>query len=171
MAPAADFAWSDDAMRATFVLSNAVPQRQSVNAGVWAVLERAVRGLAADSDAAYVFTGPLFESASETIGPGRVAVPSHTYKVILVIEGEDKWMYAAIVPNADVAAASLGDLMTTVDEVESRTGLDFFSALPDELERQLESSAATGWSVPAARAFQSTSAMARPSRPAAPPSR
>jgi hypothetical protein len=33
--------------------------------------------------------------------------------------------------------------MTTVNEVERRTGLDFFSALPDEEERQLESEVAS----------------------------
>jgi hypothetical protein len=50
-------------------------------------------------------------------------------------------MLAAIVPNADIIAR-FDDLMTTVDEVELRTGLDFFAALPDEQEQQLESDAA-----------------------------
>jgi endonuclease G len=126
-------------MHATFVLSNAVPQRQRINAVVWAQLERTVRRIAADSDAVYVFTGPLFDSVPQTIGPGRVAVPSHTYKVVLVIDGDRKRALAAIVPNADSTEERLADFLTTVDEVERRTGLDFFAALPDEEERQLES--------------------------------
>ena len=47
MAPAADFAWSEAAIRSTFVLSNAVPLLQSVNAGPLARIESAVRRLAA----------------------------------------------------------------------------------------------------------------------------
>jgi endonuclease G len=139
MAPAADFAWSDDAVRATFVLSNVVPQKQRVNAGVWAQLERVVRRIAADSDAVYIFTGPLFDSAPETIGRGRVAVPSHTFKVVLTIRGDQKSMLAAIVPNDDATGGSLHRFLTTVDQVERRTGLDFFADLPDDQERQLES--------------------------------
>ena len=62
MAPAADFAWSGESIRATFLLSNAVPQLQRVNAGAWSRLEAVVRRIAAQSDAAYIFTGPIFDS-------------------------------------------------------------------------------------------------------------
>jgi endonuclease G len=155
MAPAADFAWSDDAMRATFLLSNAVPQNQRVNAGVWAQLERVVRRVAHDADAVYVFTGPLFDSVPETIGLGAVAVPSHTFKVVLVIQRDRKWMFAAIVPNADLASAPLGTFTTTVDEVERRTGLDFFAELPDEQEEQLEAASRSEPQLAAVRLNQS----------------
>jgi endonuclease G len=82
LAPAADFAFSDDAIRATFLLSNAVPQTQRVNAGRWAQVEAAVRRIARQADRVYVFTGVLLEGEARAIGPGRVAVPSHTFKVI-----------------------------------------------------------------------------------------
>jgi DNA/RNA non-specific endonuclease len=49
MAPAADFAFSQASIRSTFLLSNAVPQRQAVNQGRWAQLETAVRRIAAAS--------------------------------------------------------------------------------------------------------------------------
>lgn len=141
MAPATDFAWSDEAIRSTFVLSNAVPQHQSVNAGVWTRLEMAARRIAADSEAVYVFTGPIFESAdTEFIGQGKVAVPSHTYKVILALQGDRRAMYAAIVPNTADVKGPLDRFATSVDEVEHRTGLDFFAALEDSEERRLESS-------------------------------
>jgi endonuclease G len=138
MAPAADFVRSADAIRATFLLSNAVPQDQRVNAGVWAQLERSVRRVAAASEAIYVFTGPVFESEPRTIGPGRVAVPDQTWKVVLAIQGQAACMFAATVPNSANQGAP-GEFLTTVDEVERRTGLDFFAALPDEIERDLES--------------------------------
>ena len=140
LAPAADFAWSPEAIRATFLLSNAIPQYQRVNAGTWAQLEAAVRDLASRSDSVYVFTGVLFDSAQpRLIGPGRVAVPSQTFKVILAVQGSRKTMYAAIVPNAADGTAPLSQLTTTVAEVELRTGLDFCAALEEEEERRLES--------------------------------
>jgi endonuclease G len=138
MAPAADFTGSAEAVRATFLLSNTVPQHQKVNAGVWAQLERGIRRAAAEARTAWVFTGPLFESAPQTIGSGEVAVPSHTWKVVLLIDGESTRMIAAIVPKADIALGSVVDFLTTVDEVERRAGLDFFAALPDDLEQKLE---------------------------------
>jgi len=90
MAPAADFAWSEEAIRATYVLSNVVPQYRNPNAGRWSQLEAAVRRLAAVSDSVHVFTGPIFDTSDpEVIGAGRVAVPSHVYKVVLAVKGVD----------------------------------------------------------------------------------
>ncbi|MDX2149602.1 MAG: DNA/RNA non-specific endonuclease, partial [Bryobacteraceae bacterium] len=142
LAPAADFAWSPDAIRATFLLSNAVPQNQSVNAGAWARLEAAVRSLAAHADAVYVFSGPIFEGETQTIGDNAVAVPSHCFKAVLVLQNGQRRMYAAIVPNAPALKTPLPHFLTTVDEIEARTGLDLFPALDDEEERILESTLA-----------------------------
>lgn len=75
--PARDLSYSQESLRATFLLSNAAPQNPSLNAGRWRQLEAAVRALAASSDAIYVVTGTLFDAfESPTIGPNRVAVPS-----------------------------------------------------------------------------------------------
>ena len=140
MVPAEDFSWSDEAIRSTYVLSNAVPQLQSVNAGVWRELELAIREIAARSDATYVVTGPIYVGREiESIGAGQVAVPTHFFKAVLALEGAHKTMYAAIVPNAPSSRRrSLDEFTVTVQEVERQTGLDLFSALDDEQERQLE---------------------------------
>ncbi|MDX2149947.1 MAG: DNA/RNA non-specific endonuclease [Bryobacteraceae bacterium] len=138
LAPAADFAWSPDALRATFLLSYAVPKLQSVYAGVLSRLEAAVRSLAAHADAVYVFTGPIFEGELATIGEGRVAVPSHLFKAVLVVRNGTSRMLAAIVPNAPSPKAPLAHFLTTVDDIEARTRLDLFSALDDQEEQALE---------------------------------
>ena len=128
LAPAEDLAWSDEAMRSTYVLSNVTPQLQSVNAGVWRELEIAVRTIANRSEATYVITGPIFASPEvETIGEGQVAVPTHTFKVVLTPEEGCLSMFAAIVPNAASArGGSLEEFTTTVEDVERQTGLGFF---------------------------------------------
>jgi len=145
LAPAADFAWSPIALQATYVLSNVVPQLQCVNAGAWAFVERTVRALAAVSDSVYVFSGPLFQDrVAERIGAGRVVVPSHFYKVALAVQGPQKLLLAAIVPNQKLGRHAYATAFTTVDEVERQTGLDFFSALEDEEENTLEATAYGG---------------------------
>jgi endonuclease G len=138
LVPAADFS-SPEAVRATFLLSNAVPQTPSVNTGLWRRLENAVRRAARTADRVHVFTGTLFEGERKTIGPGQVAVPSHTYKVVLLIQGDSAAMFAAIVPNHENVSGSLDQFTVTVDEIEHRTGLDFFSELDDAIENDLES--------------------------------
>ncbi len=137
LVPAADGAWSEESMRATFLLSNAAPQYQPMNAGPWKAVEARVRKLAADSDALYVFTGPIFEGEVQRIGRGQVAVPTHFYKVVLALRGESKSMFAVIVPNTPLVG-SAATFAVTVDEVERRSGLDFFSALEDVEEAVLE---------------------------------
>jgi endonuclease G len=98
-----------------------------------------VREIARAADAVYIFTGPIFSGKPEFIGRHRVAVPSHTFKVALVIQGGARKMYAAIVPNAPLVSEPLEAFTTSVEEVQRQTGLDFFAALDDAEERLLES--------------------------------
>jgi endonuclease G len=107
--------------------SNAVPQKPSVNTGPWRRIENVIRGAAHAADRVHVFTGALFEGEPKTIGQGQVAVPSHTYKVVLFIQGDSAAMFAAIVPNQDDLPGPLDRFAVTVNEIEQRTGLDFFS--------------------------------------------
>jgi endonuclease G len=139
LAPAADFAFSDNAIRTTFLLSNAVPQKQGVNAGRWAQVEAAVRRVAGRADRVYVFTGVLLEGEARAIGPGQLAVPSHTFKAVLAVQGGQKKMYAVIVPNRERVREPLEEFAVEVDEVERRSGLDLFGELDDDEERKLES--------------------------------
>jgi endonuclease G len=138
--PAGDFAWSVEAYQATFRLTNVIPQKQSVNAGRWRMLENAVRRIAATADSVLVFTGPLFDSGTiEFLSPGGVAVPTHAYKVLLAVHAGRRTMFAAIIPNDRNPPQPLNFFAVTVDEVERRSGFDFFDFLEDEEEAALES--------------------------------
>lgn len=62
-APSADFKSSDDLMKETFFLSNAVPQEGlGFNSGVWSSLERLTRNLVETRDEIVVITGPIYQS-------------------------------------------------------------------------------------------------------------
>ena len=141
MAPANDFSWNVDAMKATFILSNAIPQRHGLNGGRWAQLEAAVHGLAATQGAVWIFSGPVFAGAApiKTIGADKVAVPTHTYKVVLCVHPNgDMQAFGFVMPNIQKPSGSISSYTFSVDQVEKLTGLDFFSALPTTEQNRLE---------------------------------
>ncbi|MDW3059811.1 DNA/RNA non-specific endonuclease, partial [Vibrio sp. 1978] len=84
----------------------------------------------------YVVTGPIYQGNEGTIGNG-VAIPSAFYKVILDPSFDEA--IAFIVPHRDVSSSELANFITTIDEVERQTGLDFFAQTPDSIEDNMES--------------------------------
>ncbi|MDX2004422.1 MAG: DNA/RNA non-specific endonuclease [Meiothermus sp.] len=126
MAPAGDFSTDPQAMSESFLLSNMVPQNGTMNSGIWAGLESATRACARSVGAIYVLTGPVFEGTPRAIGTNQVAVPSHLYKIILEAQGGDSRAY--LMPNTALPAQGGGftQYRVSIDEVERRTGLDFF---------------------------------------------
>jgi endonuclease G, mitochondrial len=142
MAPANDFTRSVTAMKSTFVLSNAVPQKPGVNRGRWKELEAAVHDYAAAQGAVWVFSGPLFTAKKlKTIGK-KVAVPTHTYKVILCVHANgEKEMFGYVLPNVEKPAGNLASYALSVSRIETETGLDFFGALPKDEQKRLEAAA------------------------------
>lgn len=139
LAPAADFKWSADAMSDTFYLSNMSPMDGSFNRGIWADLEATVRQMAVDNEKVYIVTGPvLTDGPYKTIGESKVAVPNQYYKVVLDYTDPDIKAIGFVLPNKG-SSDSLETYVVPVDEVEEITGLDFFPALPDDVEELLES--------------------------------
>ena len=146
LAPAGDMHWSERAMAESFFMSNMSPQDPSFNRGAWARLERVVRRFAYAEESVYVVTGPIVASNdTKTIGPNGVRVPGGFYKIIYD-ETPPQKMIAFIMPNKGTNK-SLDSYVVSVDEVERITGLDFFSALPQDVQSKLESkSNANDWS-------------------------
>ncbi len=147
MAPARAMAWSRRAMSESFLLSNMAPQvGVGFNRGIWRVLEGLVRAWTRERGDLYVVTGPIYPDAGgagagRTIGPNRVAVPTHFYKVIF--DPVRVEALAFILPNAKLRTADLPSYLTSVDEVERRTGLDFLPALNDAVEALVEEAVPT----------------------------
>jgi endonuclease G len=145
LAPAADMKWNSEAMQASFLLSNISPQTHSFNAGIWERLEKRMRGWAKRDGSLYLVTGPVLkEKPSETIGLNQVWVPNNYYKVALAYK-KNRWHALAFVMDQQASGKDLQPYFVTIDEVERQTGLDFFPAIPDELEEQLESESELGY--------------------------
>ena len=145
LAPAADMEWSKESVSESFLMSNMTPQTPGFNRGVWKKLESKVRQWAKDFGEITVVTGPVLEKEAsfyKTIGENCVAVPEYFYKVLLakkITDGEEEIICIGfIIPNENTDLSFM-DFAVSVDEVEKRTGLDFFSALPDDVEEKTES--------------------------------
>ena len=126
------------AMAASFYYSNVSPQHPRFNRGVWKKLEEQVRRFALQEGEIYVAAGPVLpRNNAVAIGPDRVTVPTHYYKVVYDPTPPRK-MIGFILPNR-AAGEPLRFFAVTVDAVERVTGLDFFSLLPKERQEKLES--------------------------------
>lgn len=137
MAPAGDMKWDKDAMRESFYMTNICPQAKSLNTGAWNKLESRVREWAKRDSALIVASGPILGDSMPTIGDTKVAVPPRFFKILLASHAVPPRAIAFIYDNAR-ATGSLEQHAVSVDVVEEATGIDFFSALPDEVEDAVE---------------------------------
>lgn len=137
LAPAKDMAWSTNSMADSFYLSNVSPQKPRFNRGIWKELEQWVRSKAQSETSLVVVSGCIF-NGTNTIGKHEVAVPSDYFKVILDETPPIKSI-GFILPN-DGSSNALSSFACTVDDVELRTGMDFFALLTVEIQTNVESS-------------------------------
>jgi endonuclease G len=139
MAPAGDFMWDDSAMSETFYFMNICPQREELNNKDWQYLEKQVRAWARQYSKVWVVSGPIVgENIYGTIGKDHVVVPDAFFKAVMVYDGK-KYQSIAFVMGNDAERYWLQDCALTIDELEERTGIDFYPALPDEVEDDTES--------------------------------
>lgn len=138
MAPAADMKWSEQAMEESFYMSNVCPQNRNLNRGDWKDLEDKTRDWAQRYGAVSVAAGPIYTSRRPLrIGANRVAVPDAFFKVLLVNYPRNPQAYGFVFANK-AGSHPLTYYQLTVDDVESLAGMDFFPALPDEIEQRIE---------------------------------
>lgn len=139
MAPAADMKWSAQAMTDCHYLTNIVPQDHRLNAGRWNSLEQKCRSIAQRDSAIIIIAGPvLSDCINRTIGASQVAVPDRFFKVIFAPYANPPRAVGFVMPNREVADP-ISAMAMTVDQVEEITGFDFFSELPDDIEKRVES--------------------------------
>lgn len=134
----------------TFYISNAHPQYQKHNGGLWNTLENKVNGWGNNSsfrDTLYVVKAGTIEDGQvlETTSSGLV-VPKYFYMAVLCVKNHQ---YKALAfwtehTNVSITKANWKDYAITVDELEEKTGIDFFCNLPDDIEEQVEESLDTG---------------------------
>ena len=146
LCPAGDRKFSKKAFDETFLTSNVSPQEAKFNGGVWNRLEQKTRYWATKDKQIYVITGGVLNNQLSTIGKEKVAVPNYFYKILLDYSKPEIKAIAFLLPHKESKQA-LYKFTVSIDEVEELTGIDFFPALPDNLEDKLETSSSyKNWS-------------------------
>ena len=135
-----------DAQRATHLMSNIAPQKARLNELLWQRLEEAEAGVVAPGAVElWVATGPVF-GESRLLKRSGIALPEAFYRVWLDVRDGRPATLAFLVPQSVCGGEPLSEFLTTIDEIERRTGLDFFREPPDSEEDALEAGHSTeGW--------------------------
>ena len=135
--PSADRQCCYDANAQTFYGTNMTPQLNAHNEGIWSSLENKVRNIANSSDTTYVVTGVVVSASGkkekDSYG-NSVTVPDAYFKVLLRYSKSStlgQWNAAAFYLEHRSYSESLGkEHSMSVDELEKKTGFDFFVNLP-----------------------------------------
>lgn len=139
MAPAGDMKWSKEAMKESCYFTNICPQNPDLNGGKWRVLEEKCRDLTSDYSSIQVVCGPIIENAKlGTIGSNHVLIPDAFFKVLLVKQ-KDQYEGIGFYFKNEPASQSLRNYSCTIDEIEQKAGIDFFSSITDDIENSVES--------------------------------
>uniref|UniRef100_UPI00402818A1 DNA/RNA non-specific endonuclease n=1 Tax=Alloprevotella sp. TaxID=1872471 RepID=UPI00402818A1 len=159
-----DRLYNTTANEQTFYMTNMSPQLGSFNQGYWITLESLVQRLgrnATFSDTLYVVKGgtirdtrdnqEVMDYVSRSNGK-RVAVPKYYYMALLKVKNgtyssiafwmehkEYGYTYKNQAPLSEIKKTAI-----TVNQLEERTGIDFFPNLPDVAEEIVENSCLPG---------------------------
>ncbi|NPA72642.1 MAG: DNA/RNA non-specific endonuclease [Gammaproteobacteria bacterium] len=134
--------YGKSAQHETFLMTNITPQKPKLNQKSWQRLEELVANdFSKWNGDFWVVTGPIFSNTPKTIKGTKVAIPKAFYKILIKPSTPERpaKALAFIFPQNANPRASLMQFVTTIDEVEKQTGIDFFSDLEDEFEESLES--------------------------------
>lgn len=168
LCPSGDRQCSVEQNKQTFFLTNMQPQWQNHNDGLWGNLESLVRSFAKDDSKTNAHCDTLYIVKAATITDKvtingqeedgiypdkkcgfeskgaihKLLVPKYFYMALLHYNKATN-SYKAIAfwtlhEDADDKNQNYGDYAISIDELEKRTGIDFFCNLPDEIETEVE---------------------------------
>ena len=154
--PSADRTATVSDNSSTFLMTNMMPQSPDNNQGPWANLETYCRTLVGSGNELYVIMGGSGSGGTGsnggttfTVAGGKVAVPSQVWKVIIVLPSGTNDVarvttstrtIAVLMPNTQgIRNADWKTYRVSVDQIETLTGYDFFSAVPATIQNIIES--------------------------------
>ncbi|MCA6954672.1 DNA/RNA non-specific endonuclease [Pectobacterium polaris] len=138
-APLAGLAAASDWQSLNY-LSNITPQKAALNQGAWVRLEDKERALS-NSKTVYTVTGPLFERNIATLpNAPAVQIPSGYWKILFTGSSPADGKFAAFIMDQDTPrAANFCNFQVTVSQIEQKTGLTIWSALPANVANTIKS--------------------------------
>lgn len=125
----------------TNYLSNITPQSSNLNQGPWVRLETQVRELVKTGTSAYVITGPLYEWYFATLPEADEShtIPSGYFKIVATISSSG-WINASgfVMEQNAGRRDNFCQTEVTIDEIERRSGFNFFPSMPGYKESAVE---------------------------------
>ncbi len=140
--------------KATFTLSNIVPQAPKQNQQAWRLLEDYTRSLLGQGNECYIIAGSYGQGGNgdngfvQTLANGKLTVPALLWKVIVVLPvgsndvqriNTHTRVIAVLMPNTNaVGIEKWANYRTSIDEIERRTGYDLLSNVPEAMQSLIE---------------------------------
>lgn len=131
--------YGEKAQEETFLMSNILPQAPNLNRKVWRDLEASIlRRYARRFGEVWVITGPVYpQSQPQTIGRG-IAIPHACFKILVDEHEQGLRALAFLIPQNVSGDENPAQFLTSIREIEQKTGLNFFPNLPSEAQESLE---------------------------------
>ena len=147
----ADRLYSREVNEQTFYYTNMSPQSWNFNGGIWLSLEGKVQSWGRSctaSDTLYVVKGGTIDKEEQIRGyinnDLSKPIPKYYYMALLFKKGESFKAIAFWMEHSDTPKSTkLVDYALSIDELEEKTGIDFFPSLNDNLENALEATYST----------------------------
>lgn len=140
MCPAGDNKYHWRAMNESFYMTNICPQNHNLNRGDWKELEEACRRWA-EVEPVYIVCGPINYRTPKYGYIGKefkIRIPDAFFKVVLTGVQSGNPRAIGFIYKNEAGNNKRDKYVNSVDEVERITSMDFFSALPDDVERRVE---------------------------------
>ncbi|MCW1717469.1 DNA/RNA non-specific endonuclease [Pseudoalteromonas sp. A3] len=139
--PLASFSNTAD-WKLTNLLSNITPQSSALNQGPWVRLESAVRNHVGNGNDLYVVTGPLYEYYFAELPQANEAhtIPSGYFKIVMQQTGSTIKASAFIMEQTASRSDNFCNTEVSIDEVESRSGINVMPNLSYNSAQTIESS-------------------------------
>jgi endonuclease G len=140
--------WGDQAGEDSMYTTNICPQLAGLNQQGWLALEQRMTEFARDYEECWIFVGPIFGPDPQPFAEGREVPSAEAFFRVAIRPERDgtATTIAFILPHEEIArSADLSPYVVSIDEVEARTGVDFFPLLPDDLEADVEAAVGTIW--------------------------
>ena len=151
--PNADRNADNSLQNQTYYWTNSTPQLATFNQGIWNNLENQVRSIGAATDSVYVVTGPVYQTAggSETVRTFKnstnddkvLSIPNYYFKVLLKVKRSGGSITSASAigfwfTHEAHSGENWQNFAVSVDEIERKTGFNFFANLPPSIESSAE---------------------------------
>jgi endonuclease G len=144
LCPSGDRTSSPGANIETFLMSNMSPQTAKLNRQTWKSLEDYTRAEIKKKQESYIIAG-CYGNAGRI--KKKITIPTNCFKIVILLpEGTNDLaritaktrVIAVDIPNSISVDSNWKLFRTTVDAIELSTGFDFFTKIPNDIEKILE---------------------------------